>query len=105
MSNTNNLTTKEVQELIDMTPEQLKAFKALERAYKKCEKLGICFYNHYGHLTGFNGKHIRCIENIESTEHEYGCPRDLNLSLRGESFVIEQQWTDDTHVLILKGDL
>lgn len=38
----------------ELTAEQKKAFKKLEKAYKECEKTGIYFANNYGNLMAFD---------------------------------------------------
>lgn len=40
----------------ELTAEQKKAFKKLEKAYKECEKAGIYFANNYGNLMAFNNQ-------------------------------------------------
>lgn len=39
-----------------LTPEQKKAFKALERAFKKCDALNIYTWDDYGSISAVNGE-------------------------------------------------
>lgn len=45
-------------EELELTQEQLKATKSVFNAIKKANKLGVSFWDNYGHLQAFNNKKI-----------------------------------------------
>lgn len=51
-----------LQELIDLTPEQQRAWKRLERAVKDFKAAGGKFYSVLDTLSGYNGEHVACID-------------------------------------------
>lgn len=82
----------------ELTAEQKKAFKKLEKAYKECEKAGIYFANNYGSLMAFDSSLVAGYGDNSfppGGEYEvrlnYGCPAD--------SIRIANEWADDTHTL------
>lgn len=46
------------REKLELTVEQKRAFKALQRAFKRCKTLNITFYNVLGNITALNGTYI-----------------------------------------------
>lgn len=52
-----------LQELIDLTPAQEKAWKRLDRAVKDFRAAGGRFYSVLDTLSGLNGEHVATIEN------------------------------------------
>lgn len=52
-----------LQELIDLTPEQEKAWKRLEKAVKDFRAAGGRFYSVLDTLSGCNGEHVDTIDN------------------------------------------
>lgn len=52
-----------LQELIDLTPEQEKAWKRLERAVKDFRAAGGKFYSVLDTLSAYNGEHVATIDN------------------------------------------
>ena len=38
-----------------LTPDQVRAFRSLERAFKECEKAGVYVWDAYGNISGVNG--------------------------------------------------
>ncbi|MGM8451231.1 hypothetical protein ACS6GG_24460 [Enterobacter bugandensis] len=52
-----------LQELIDLTPEQEKAWKRLEKAVKDFRAAGGKFYSVLDTLSAYNGKHVATINN------------------------------------------
>lgn len=97
-----DLDIDEVQELINLTPEQLRAWRSLERAVSKCKKVNIYFYQVLDKLNGLNGNNVLRIMSLEETEYNYKCSRDLNSSLDYPSIETADSWADDTHIVILK---
>lgn len=80
-------------EIEDLTPEQIKAFNALKRAYKRCEKSGILFANWYGHLTAYNsdivkGAGDKTMYNLDYLFVEHGNNTSNYIELPNE-------WADD----------
>ncbi|ELE6478034.1 hypothetical protein RMS99_004233 [Enterobacter hormaechei] len=51
-----------LQELIDLTPEQEKAWKRLEKAVKDFRAAGGKFYSVLDTLSAYNGEHVYCID-------------------------------------------
>lgn len=82
--------TMEDYELFELTPEQKKVFKRLNRAYNDCKKAGISFSNLYGDLTAYDSAKIRDIGD-ESSGHN-GIPYKHN---SGYKISIPQEWCDD----------
>ena len=70
MRNTNR-TSEEVEDKIAFTKEQMRAIKAVDRAMRKCEKVGVHFWDNYGSLTAFNNKKITCPNVMEDGEFGY----------------------------------
>jgi len=99
-----DLSTDEVQELINLTPDQAKAFRKLELAVKACRKSNIYFYQVLEHLGALNGNNVRSVENEEYSTFDSGGPRDLNTELICPTVITDCGFADDTHVVILNGD-
>ena len=59
----NNTEAQTLQDLIDLTPAQAKAWKRLERAVKDFKEAGGKFYSVLNTLSGYNGEHVSCIDN------------------------------------------
>ena len=95
------LTKDQVQRAINLKPNQLKAWRAFERAVKGLKKNNVELYQVLHHVSGLNGDHIKSIENSEYTSLDYKDPGNLqNLSYPTIDFV--DGWADDTHIVILK---
>ncbi len=63
-----------------LTPEQLKAFKALERAFRKCEKVGIYCWDDYGTISAVNGNLVESVA-PENNPEKYGfAPLDRDMT-------------------------
>lgn len=52
-----------LQELVDLTPEQARAWKRLERAVKDFRAAGGRFYSVLDTLSALNGEHVLTIDN------------------------------------------
>lgn len=59
----NNTEASSLQDLIDLTPAQAKAWKRLEKAVKDFKEAGGKFYSVLDTLSGYNGEHVACIDN------------------------------------------
>jgi hypothetical protein len=59
-----------VQELIELTPEQRKAWKRLEKAIKDFKQAGGAFYSVLDTLNAYNGNNVAFID--ETGEHFTG---------------------------------
>lgn len=81
------------QEKLDLTPEQEKAFKSFERAYKKCKKAGIEFYTVLETITALNGD--RLVRGHDEPDKNDFCLQDVtNPSILDWGF---SGWADDDH--------
>lgn len=104
------LTQDEVQEKIDLTPEQQKAFAALERAVEKCRKLNIHFYQVLDSVGGVNGNNvytIRCDADKGLSDVPEGVwdeSRNFNNGLSYPYFRLTDGFADDPHYVQLRGD-
>lgn len=86
---------------LPLTPEQEKAFKKLEAAYKACQKAGIYMVNSYGRLQCYDSALV----------DEYGDSNGMNKRAADVfpandlytlySFRIPQEWCDDGHFIRL----
>jgi MoaA/NifB/PqqE/SkfB family radical SAM enzyme len=89
------------EEKLTLTPEQEKAFKSFERAYKKCKKSGIQFYTVLSTITAFNGEYIDDIHDDQSKKDF--C---LNVIDDFNSHLIDDVdfsgWADDDHFVSFK---
>lgn len=87
------------EEVVALTPAQRKLFTRLKNAYKACVKGGIYFANCYGELTPYNSKYVAKYGDY-SDDNLGACGIELECDTGGEdSFLIANQWTDDSHVL------
>ena len=88
----------------DLNATQLKAFRSLEKAYKRCLKTGIHFENRYGHLHAYDGKKvIRLIDYIDLSRNPIDNVVGV-LDARGveQCFEIANEWCDDDSFHYLK---
>lgn len=105
------LTREEVQELVDLTIEQKKAWLAFEKAVKKCKKEKIFFYQvleTIGALNGYNVKDVRCyddkgISGVPSHMFDSGT-RCLNGPIDYDSVYVVGSFADDDHYIQLNTD-
>lgn len=51
-----------LHEKLDLTPEQLKAFNRMKRAFNDCKKLGVRFEQSHESLIALNGKNVLSVE-------------------------------------------
>ena len=88
-------------EKITLTEDQLKAFKSLERAYKKCKESGIVFYSVLETLHAVNGVNIDEIASMDSCVGwvEISECVDVTCAIFDSGF---DSYTDDTHLVKLK---
>lgn len=63
--------TDEQSEKLAFTKAQRIAIASVDRAMRKCERLGVYFWDNYGSLTAFNNKKITCPDVTESCEFGY----------------------------------
>ncbi|PXW50398.1 hypothetical protein DFO55_12469 [Grimontella sp. AG753] len=85
-----------LQELIDLTPEQEKVWKHLERAEKDLRTTGGNFYCVLNTLSGFNGEHVAIIDN-DTGHHTVSV---FMPSIDAPGFT---SWADDWQRITLKG--
>lgn len=86
---------KTLQEIVDLTPEQLKAWKRFERAFKDFKKAGGNFYTVLETVYGYNGKDIYDVDNDgEHDTQSVSMPSIMDRGLSG--------FADDWHGFVLK---
>ena len=51
-----------LREKLDLTPEQLKAFNRMKRAFNDCKKLGVHFEQSHESLIALNGENVLSVE-------------------------------------------
>ena len=100
-------TEEEYQEAIELNPEQNKAFKALERAVKKCKESNIYFYMVLDSLGALNGDNVDKVEDHDgiafSNHSNKGCGAPDCLQYKSFPFInVTDAWADDDHFIILK---
>lgn len=62
---------------IELNKKQMEAFKALEKAFKKCETAKITFYAVIGNLTALNGNYIKGVETDTFAPYDATPLRDI----------------------------
>jgi hypothetical protein len=80
------------EELFVLTDKQQKAFNNLKKAFKKCEGIGLMFYNNYGFL-GVTDRSKISEYNDEPSDLKDGS----NASNPNELRLPCNEWADDTH--------
>lgn len=86
------------KEKLELTPEQGKAFKSFERAYKKCKKAGIEFYTVLEHITALNGEYLVRV-------HDEADKGDINMADIYSPGISDKGftgWADDKHYAEVK---
>lgn len=84
-----------LQELIDLTPEQGRAWRRLERAVKDFQAAGGRFYCVLDSMSGYNGEFVAGIDN-DGTYHT----QDVSMPIiDAKGFT---SFADDWHGIILK---
>lgn len=84
----------------ELTDEQMKAFKSLQRAIKKCEAANIYWYQVLDNLKVLNGD---VVEDVEG--HDCGRLPEGTFDLTPAnpwSILLTCSWADDAHHVILK---
>jgi hypothetical protein len=81
----------DIYELLELTPEQQKAFNALKRAYKKCGKLNMGFYNNYGTIGVYDKAKISHYDDDKSGI------LDRNQNCNQFQHPAGTSWADDPH--------
>lgn len=84
-----------LQELIDLTPQQEKAWKRIERAVKDFQAAGGRFYSVLDTLSAYNGEHVATIEGDEG--HHTASVYMPSIDATGFT-----SWADDWHGFVLK---
>jgi hypothetical protein len=100
------MTQDDYQEAIELTRDQQQAFKAFERAYKKCVNSGIYFYQVLDSICALNGNNVLGIEDraeLKSDGHKLSDESNLNY-LNYPEFTAFSGWADDTHYVKLRED-
>ncbi|MCP3941079.1 MAG: hypothetical protein GY710_06305 [Desulfobacteraceae bacterium] len=86
------------EEKIALTPEQEKAFKSFQRAYKKCKASGIEFYTVLERITALNGEYLVRVhdepEKNDLSTNDINNPTIFDAGFGG--------WADDAHFIEVK---
>lgn len=93
---------QQVQELIDLTPAQMKAWKALESAVKLCKKEKIFFYQCLDTLHGLNGRNVKNVVGDEKSDGMQGRDECCLQWLSYPSVTTACSFADDNHYVVLK---
>ena len=91
------LSQDDVQELIELTPKQRKAWDSLVRAVKRCRREGVYFYQVLDTTGALNGNNVFDV----CDDLKYEDPRCLQ-NLLFPRVKITDSWADDTHFVVLK---
>ena len=90
-----------MSEILDLNPEQKKAFNRLKRAWNDCKKLNVYFANNYGTLMAYDKKYVEeycdnmIYAEIESNELDAGDSEiEAHNSFYDSALV---SWCDDSH--------
>ena len=94
------LTQEEVQEKIELTPKQKKAFDAFIRAVNRCNKENVYFYQVLDSISALNGNNVVDIDEVSNTSL-WDSPENLQW-LEYPSIRVTCGWADDTHFVKLK---
>ncbi len=81
---------------LELTEEQIKAVKSLERAFKKCVKSELYIHNCYGILIAYDGNVVRCVDDQE-TPIPCSAGTAINISRK----LGLDSWADDAHYVHL----
>ncbi len=84
--------------LSTLSDGQIKAFKSLERAFKKCKSENILFYTVLENVYALNGDEVAEVHD-SMNEHEVSDCVDLLWSLLDSGLA---GWADDTHYVDFK---
>lgn len=85
-------------EEITLNNDQIKAFKSLERAYKKCVKANIEFYTVQDSVMALDGNRIKEVTN-DTTPYPVDEFADTNYCITDTGL---SGFADDRHYLVLK---
>ena len=99
------MASKHIIDSITMTLEQQKAFKSLQRAIKKCEKLNVLFYQILDITYGLNGDTINRIHDNEDFPGGCTCHSEnalWDVANYAPFITTECSWADDLHFVQLK---
>ncbi len=97
------LSQKEIQKLINLTPEQKKAWTQLARAVSQCKKANIYFYQVLESLHGLNGCNVERVDESEGYRLLGGKNENANLQWLDYPCVKTScSWADDTHYVVTK---
>lgn len=82
---------------LELTGEQVKAVRSLERAFRKCANANMYIHNHYGTLIAYDSNIVHCVDDDETEipcdeGHMINTPRTLELA----------SWADDAHYVHLQ---
>ena len=81
---------------LELTEEQIKAVKSLERAFRKCEKAKLYIHNCYGVLIAYDGNVVHCVDDVETS-----IPCDAGTIIKISRELELASWADDAHYVHL----
>jgi len=84
---------EEIEKLFELTNKQKKAFSAFKRAFNRCLKEGIVFYNNYETLGAYDKSKI---DSYDDKYDEDAIPHEM-LTNYYEFDTNIVQWADDQH--------
>ena len=84
---------------LELTEDQIKAVRSLERAFRKCVKSNLFIHNCYGILIAYDGNMVDCVDDDE-TEIPCNEGHTINISRTLEL----ASWADDAHYVHLRDD-
>ena len=96
--------TEKILSPFDLTAKQKELFNKLKKAYKDCEKSGIYMVNNYGFLEAYNSKWVKLYSDRSSLDKSHECVVSTHDYSASNYFTIENEWTDDEHLIELTNE-
>ena len=84
---------------IELTEDQIKAVRSLERAFRKCANAKLYIHNCYGHLIAYDGNVVHCVNDEET---EIPCEAGVDINIPAELEL--SSYADDAHYVHLHGE-
>ena len=85
---------------LELTEEQIKAVKSLERAFRKCAKAKLYIHNCYGHLIAYDAEVVHHVD-----DEETAIPCEAGTRIHTPKELELASWADDAHYVHLQGDI
>lgn len=81
---------------LELTPDQTKAIRSLERAFKKCAEAKLYIHNCYGNLIAYDAE---VVFNVDDVETMIPCTAGTDINTPNELDLAS--WADDAHYVHL----